>query len=264
MKNYPSTRKYKAKNIIANAVLRKAKLIVLMFFLNTHSLILAEEITNPEDTEIWGPIPSIIEVSSQSVPSDAIILFDGESLNNWKKLDGSEALWSVEKDAFTIKPGTGDIITKKKFADIQLHIEWRTPIAGDATGQNRGNSGIFFQRRYELQVLDSFKNKTYVNGQAGSVYKQFTPLVNASKGPGMWQTYDIIFIAPTFNMDRSLKTNASMTVFHNGVLIQNNSSLRGSTTYIGLPEYEFHEEDSILLQDHGSKISFRNAWVREL
>lgn len=264
MKNYLSTRKYKAQNIIASAILRKVKLIVLMFFFNIPSLILAEEITNPEDTEIWGPIPLIIETSSQSVPSDAIILFEGESLNNWEKLDGSKALWSVEKDAFTIKPGTGDIITKKKFADTQLHIEWRTPIVGNATGQNRGNSGIFFQRRYELQVLDSFKNKTYINGQAGSVYKQFSPLVNASKGPGIWQTYDIIFIAPTFNMDRSPKTNASMTVFHNGVLIQNNSSLRGSTTYVGLPEYEFHEKDSILLQDHGSKVSFRNVWVREL
>tara|TARA_B110000438_G_scaffold292720_1_gene331492 strand:- start:970 stop:1764 length:795 start_codon:yes stop_codon:yes gene_type:complete len=264
MKNYLSTRKYKAQNITASAILRKAKLIVLMFFLNAHSLILAEEIINPKDTEIWEPIPSIIETSSHSVPSDAIILFDGGSLNNWKKLDGSKALWSVERDTFTIKPGTGDIITKKKFADVQLHIEWRTPIPGNAVGQNRGNSGIFLQRRYEVQILDSFNNETYVNGQAGSIYKQFIPLVNASRGPGIWQTYDIVFKAPTFNMDKSLKMNASMTVFHNGVLIQNNSILKGSTTYIGLPEYEFHEKDSIRLQDHDSKISFRNVWVREL
>ncbi|MDG2107319.1 MAG: DUF1080 domain-containing protein [Woeseiaceae bacterium] len=264
MKNYLSMIRRKTKNVAAISTLRRGKLIILLCVFNANFLISAEEIVNPEETEIWGPIPSIIDTSSQSVPSDAIILFDGESLHHWEKIDGSEALWLIEENAFTIKPGTGDIVTKKKFSDLQLHIEWRTPIPEDAIGQNRGNSGIFLQRRYELQVLDSFNNETYVNGQAGSIYKQYIPLVNASRGPGIWQTYDIVFKAPTFNMDKSLKTNASMTVLHNGVLIQNNSILRGSTTYIGLPEYEFHEKDSILLQDHGSKISFRNVWAREL
>jgi len=247
-----------------NNIIIKVKLIILILVLNTNLIISAQEITNPKDTEVWGPTPLLINTPSQSLPSDAIILFNEKSLDNWKKLDGSKALWSVAKDTFTIKPGTGDIITNQKFADVQLHIEWRTPIVENVMGQNRGNSGIFFQQRYELQILDSFRNKTYVNGQAGSIYKQFSPLVNASKEPGIWQTYDIIFIAPTFNIDKSVKTNASMTVFHNGVLIQYNSTLKGSTTYIGLPEYEFHGKDSILLQDHGSKVSFRNIWAREL
>jgi len=242
----------------------KIKLIILILVFNTNLTTSAQEIINPKETEIWDPIPLIIDTFSQSTPSDAIILFNEKSLDNWKKLDGGKALWSVEKDTFTIKPGTGDIITNQEFADVQLHIEWRTPIVESTMGQNRGNSGIYFQQRYELQILDSFKNKTYINGQAGSIYKQFSPLVNASKGPDIWQTYDIIFIAPTFNIDKSIKTNASMTVFHNGVLIQFNSILKGSTTYIGKPEYEFHEKDSILLQDHGSKVSFRNIWVREL
>lgn len=242
----------------------KIKLIILILVFNTNLTTSAQEIINPEETEIWNPTPLIIDTFSQSTPSDAIILFNEKSLDNWKNLDGGKALWSVEKDTFTIKPGTGDIITNQEFADVQLHIEWRTPIVESTMGQNRGNSGIYFQQRYELQILDSFKNKTYINGQAGSIYKQFSPLVNASKGPDIWQTYDIIFIAPTFNIDKSIKTNASMTVFHNGVLIQFNSILKGSTTYIGKPEYEFHEKDSILLQDHGSKVSFRNIWVREL
>jgi hypothetical protein len=248
----------KNKNII------KIKLILLILLFNKNIITLAQEIINPEETEIWEPTPLIIDTFNRSIPSDAIILFNKKSLDKWKRLDGSKALWSVEKDTFTIKPGTGDIITNQEFTDVQLHIEWRTPIVEDTMGQNRGNSGIYFQQRYELQILDSFENKTYINGQAGSIYKQFSPLVNASKGPDIWQTYDIVFIAPTFNIDKSIKTNASMTVFHNGVLIQFNSILKGSTTYIGQPEYESHEKDSILLQDHGSKVSFRNIWVREL
>ncbi|MAD92179.1 MAG: hypothetical protein CMQ54_05585 [Gammaproteobacteria bacterium] len=233
--------------------------------------VFANEITDPSKTEIWEPSPKIVSISNKYIPSDAIILFDGNSLANWNSIEGGDAPWLVENNFFTIKPGSGNIVTKRKFTDVQLHIEWRTPLEVTkkckimpCTGQGEGNSGVFLQKRYEVQILDSFENKTYVNGQAGSIYKQFIPLVNVSKEPGTWQTYDIIFRAPTFDDNKNLKKNALMTVLHNGVLIQNNSILRGSTAFIGYPKYEFHEGDSIMLQDHGNEVSFRNIWVREL
>jgi hypothetical protein len=146
-----------------------------------------------------------------------------------------------------------------------LHIEWRTPSEIVGEGQGRGNSGIFFMRRYELQVLDSYNNVTYSNGQAGSIYKQHIPLVNVSKKPGEWQTYDVVFTAPRFNSDSSLKSPARITVFHNGVLIQNNVEIKGGTEYIGDPVYRKHEEKlGIQLQDHGNPTAFRNIWIREL
>ncbi|MFM7839694.1 MAG: DUF1080 domain-containing protein, partial [Chitinophagaceae bacterium] len=147
----------------------------------------------------------------------------------------------------------------------QLHIEWRTPAEVKGEGQGRGNSGIFFMNRYELQVLDSYNNRTYSNGQAASIYKQLVPLVNASRGPGEWQVYDVIFIAPQFYEDGSLKTQARITVFHNGVLVQNNATLSGSTQYIGLANYEKHSnKEPLMLQDHGDPVSYRNIWIRPL
>ena len=171
----------------------------------------------------------------------------------------------VSDGVLTVKPGSGVIKTKRKFNDCQLHIEFRTPAIVQGEGQGRGNSGIFLQGRYEVQVLDSYDNVTYSNGQAGSIYKQFMPLVNASKKPGEWQTYDIIFIAPHFNKDNTLKTPAYVTVLHNGVLIQNHVELKGPTQYIGAPAYKAHPlQESLMLQDHGNTVSYRNIWIREI
>ncbi len=231
---------------------------------------------NPKDTEVWTPVPTIVAVNanSQAAPADAIILFDGKNLDEWASVkDKSEAKWTVSENMFTVKKGTGNIQTKKSFTDYQLHIEWKIPVNITGDGQGRGNSGIFLastgsgDNGYELQVLDSYNNVTYSNGQAGSIYKQFIPLVNASKKPGEWQSYDVVWISPVFNEDGSIKTPARVTVLHNGVLIQNNIELKGETVYIGAPFYKKHGPSPIKLQDHGDPspaISFRNIWVREL
>ena len=224
---------------------------------------------DPPTTEIWKPEPKVVAPgkTNADAPADAIILFDGKSGSNWKHKNGDDAKWTVADNAFTVKPGTGDIQTKQKFGDCQLHIEWR--IAADVTGngQNRGNSGIFLMGRYEVQVLDNYNNinKTYVNGQAGSTYKQSPPLVNVCKAPGEWQTYDIIFTAPRFSEKGYVIEPARITVIQNGVLVQNNTTIWGNTVYIGSPFYEKHEaKESLGLQDHGNATSFRNIWIREL
>ena len=165
----------------------------------------------------------------------------------------------------TGKPKTGDIQTRQGFGDVQLHVEWRTPVVVEGEGQGRGNSGVFLQGLYEVQVLDSYNNRTYSNGQAASLYKQHSPLVNASRGPGVWQTYDIVFKAPRFAGDGSVLSPAYVTVFHNGVLVQNHVELKGPTIYRGYPEYEAHADRlPISLQDHSNPVSYRNVWVREL
>jgi hypothetical protein len=165
----------------------------------------------------------------------------------------------------TVVAREGGIKTKQKFGDCQLHIEWRAPAEVKGEGQGRGNSGIFLMERYELQVLDSYVSKTYANGQAGSIYKQLPPMVNSTRPPGEWQTYDVIFTAPRFYENGSVKSQATITVFHNGVLVQNNSTIWGSTQYIGIATYEKHgEKESISLQDHGNPVSYRNIWIREL
>ncbi len=165
----------------------------------------------------------------------------------------------------TVVPGAGNIRTRRRFGDLQLHIEWRTPAEVSGEGQGRGNSGIFLMERYELQVLDSYDNRTYSNGQAGAIYKQHIPMVNASREPGEWQSYDVVFTAPRFGADGALLSPARMTVFHNGVLILNHVELRGPTKFIGEPEYEAHADRvPLLLQDHGNPVSYRNVWVREI
>ncbi|HEX6429900.1 MAG TPA: DUF1080 domain-containing protein, partial [Niastella sp.] len=182
---------------------------------------------DPKLTEIWQPEPKVITPGKTSAdpPSDAIVLFGGQNAEAWAAKDNGPAKWNVEYGVLTVAPGAGEIHTKQGFGDCQLHIEWRTPAEVKGDGQGRGNSGIFFMGRYELQVLDSYKNRTYSNGQAGSIYKQLPPLVNVSRGPGEWQTYDVIFIAPRFNEDGTVKSQAHITVLHNGVLVQNNASL---------------------------------------
>ena len=222
---------------------------------------------DPKMTEIWEPKPPKVTPGGNwgAPPSDAIILFDGADLTQWQSArDGGEARWQVADGAFTVTKGTGDIKTKRTFGDVQVHIEWRAPSVLEGEGQGRGNSGIFLQERYELQVLDSYESPTYPNGQAGSIYKQHVPLVNATRPPGEWQSFDIIFVAPKFGGNGRVVSPGRITVLHNGVLIQNNVEIWGNTEYIGLPRYTPHEKGAIQLQDHGNPVSYRNIWVREL
>jgi hypothetical protein len=223
----------------------------------------------PESTEIWDPAVRVITPGEKpsDAPSDAIILFDGKNLDEWISVkDGGAAKWTLKDGAISVLPGAGDIKTKKEFGDFQLHVEWRTPteVNPKATGQGRGNSGIFLQERYEVQVLDNYNNLTYSNGQAGSIYKQSIPLVNACKKPGEWQTYDIVFTAPRFNKEGRVIIPAYVTIIHNGALVQNHTAIWGPTEYIGLPVNKPYEKGPLRLQDHGNTGGFRNIWVREL
>ncbi|NQV74826.1 MAG: DUF1080 domain-containing protein [Bacteroidetes bacterium] len=232
----------------------------------------AQQNSNPKDSEAWSPVPKI--VSFLNTPDDAIILFNGGNLDQWISVkDKSAAKWTVKDNTFTVNKGTGNIETKQSFSNYQLHIEWLIPSYITGSGQARGNSGLFLASTgkgdggYELQLLDSYNNSTYSNGQAGSIYKQAIPLVNASKKPGEWQSYDIVWNAPVFNDNGSLKSAARVTVLHNGILIQNNVEIKGETVYIGAPFYKKHGPSPIKLQDHGDPsepISFRNIWIREL
>ena len=228
----------------------------------------------PEDTELWTPVPVIVTPASTAggAPSDAIKLFDGRNLAEWVRSGTSDpAGWTVKNAILTVNKKAGDIETKRKFKNYQLHLEWREPIGLKDSGQARGNSGIFLgtvgSTGYELQILDSYNNKTYVNGQAGSIYKQSPPLANAMRKPGEWQVYDVVWTAPTFTADGFLNTPGRVTAFHNGVLVQNNYELKGTTEYIGNPTVVAHGASSIRLQAHGDPsppISFRNIWLREL
>lgn len=240
------------------------------FILLSCSLSIAQdwkrEKQDPHATELWEPIPEkITPGEGTAAPSDAVVLFDGSSLDGWETTKGEAVGWTLEDGAMTVKGGTGSIRTKQGFGSCQLHIEWRSPAEIKGEGQGRGNSGVFLMSTYEVQVLDSYESRTYSNGQAGSIYKQFIPLVNACKAPGEWQSYDIIFMAPVFNEEGSVIRPASITVLHNGVLVQNHSILRGHTPYKGLPAYTKHADKlPIMLQDHGNPVSYRNIWIREL
>ncbi|MDQ6630824.1 MAG: DUF1080 domain-containing protein [Verrucomicrobiota bacterium] len=197
-------------------------------------------------------------------PSDAIILFNGKDLSRWTTKNGEPAKWDVKNGVATIN-GSGDIFTKEEFGDCQLHVEWASPAEVKGEGQGRGNSGIYLQTRYEVQVLDSYTNKTYFHGQAGSIYKQYAPLVNASRPPGQWQTYDIIFHAPRFADDGKLKAPARVTVLHNGVLVQDNVEIKGTSSHVGMPKYEKHPlKQPLRLQDHHNPVRYRNIWIRPL
>lgn len=236
-----------------------------------------EQKARPEDTEYWSPVPKVITPGKNygDAPSDAIVLFDGRNLDQWTAAADTTrpAGWIVKKGIVTVDKSKGDIQTRQKFTDFQLHIEYRIPANITGTSQARGNSGIFLAAfpwgagGYELQVLDNYNNPTYVNGQAGSIYKQNPPLVNACRKPGEWQAYDVVWTAPRFNADGTLKSAARVTVFHNGVLVQNNFELKGDTPYIGQPSYRAHGPAPIKLQAHGDKsepISYRNIWLRQL
>jgi hypothetical protein len=232
---------------------------------------------DPKLTEVWTPVPKIVTpgATNSDAPSDAIILFDGKNLDEWASVKDpkSPAQWKVADGVITVNKSVGNIQTKRSFTDYQLHIEWKIPVNITGSDQARGNSGVFLastgpgDEGYEMQVLDCYNNKTYVNGQTASIYKQSIPLANACKKPGEWQTYDIIWTAPRFNDDGTLKSPARVTALHNGVLVQNNFELKGVTRYIGSPEYKKHGACPIKLQAHGDPsepISYRNIWVREL
>jgi hypothetical protein len=225
----------------------------------------------PGMTEIFEPEVPIVQpgVKDSDPPSDAIVLFNGTNIDNeWTDSRGNPSKWIIQDGNLVCVKGSGVIQTKRKFGSVQLHIEWKTPSEVTGSGQGRGNSGVYMQELYEVQVLDSYDNKTYRQGQAGSLYKQSAPLVNVSRKPGEWQSYDIIYTTPTFNPKDSTTylTPPRITVLHNGVLIQNNFSLRGPTQYIGIPEYtiKVHGPKSLVLQDHGNPVAYRNIWIREL
>jgi len=220
---------------------------------------------DPTRTEVWKPVPATVATPMNAAPSDAIVLFNGKDVSAWESETGGPVPWSVANGALTVVPGSKGIRTRQDFCDIQLHVEWRAPTATKGfDGQHRGNSGVFLQELYELQVLDSYNNPTYANGQAGSLYKQAMPLVNASRKPGEWQAYDIIWKAPRFSPGGGLTSPARITVLHNGVLVHDDTVLSGKTEYIGAPSYAPHGCAPLYLQEHDSKVSYRNIWVRKL
>ena len=237
----------------------------------------ADSLDDHKLTEIYTPVPPVVTPgkTSSDAPSDAIILFDGKNQDEWVSgNDGTTpANWVVAHGALTVSKTFGTIQTKRSFSNYQLHVEWKIPTDITGEDQARGNSGVFLASTgpgdagYELQVLDCYNNKTYTNGQAGSIYKQSVPLANACKKPGEWQTYDVVWTAPVFNQDGSLASPARVTAFHNGVLVENNFELKGMTRYRGKPYYKAHGPSPIKLQAHGDKsepISYRNIWIRPL
>jgi hypothetical protein len=215
------------------------------------------EIPPPKDE------PRVIDAGPP--PSDAIVLFDGRDLSRWvSQKDGGPARWEVKDGAATVN-GSGGIATRDGYGDCQLHIEWATPAIVKGSGQGRGNSGVYLSGRYEVQVLDSYENKTYYHGQAGAIYKQYAPLVNACRKPGEWQSYDIIYHVPRFDAEGKLLQPGTVTVLQNGVLIQDNVEIKGSTGPAGAPKYRAHPiKQPIALQDHGNPVRYRNMWIREL
>ncbi|HWB27429.1 MAG TPA: DUF1080 domain-containing protein [Chitinophagaceae bacterium] len=259
--------------------MRKQFLVLGAFFVIASSVTAQNnQGMKPEETEVYTPVPPVVTPGNtpQDPPSDAIRLFDGKNLDLWRMTNDTTkpANWDVADGILTVrKKGSGNIETKQRFMDYQLHIEWRIPADITGSGQARGNSGVFLASTgkgdagYEMQVLDCYGNTTYTNGQTAAIYKQSIPLANACKKPGEWQTYDIVWTAPRFNDDGSLKSPARVTAFHNGVLVQNNYELTGQTLYIGHPFYKAHGASPIKLQAHGDAsepISFRNIWVRPL
>lgn len=249
----------------------------LGLLLTTNSIAQEKDDRPWEKTEVWKPVPAVVEPGEYvkaPAPSDAIVLFDGQNLDEWEMVgDGSEAKWIVEDGVMTVNKKTGNIQTKREFKDYQLHLEFKIPEDISGSGQGRGNSGVFLagvgggDGGYELQVLDSYENETYVNGMVGSIYKQATPLANAARKPGEWQTYDVVWKAPRFKEDGSLATPAMVTVVFNGVVVQNNFELKGETVFIGEPFYRAYDKAPIKLQSHGDPsepISFQNIWVRDL
>ncbi|HOX56047.1 MAG TPA: DUF1080 domain-containing protein [Candidatus Paceibacterota bacterium] len=221
---------------------------------------------NRPQPPVVAPATASTQDQAGKPPSDATVLFDGGNLSQWVSMDGSPTKWITRDGYMECVKGSGYIRTLQCFGDCQLHVEWATPVPGEGKGQGRGNSGVFLGlTRYEIQVLDSYENTTYADGGAGSIYGQYPPLVNVCRPPGQWQTYDIVYTAPRFDAEGKLISPAYMTVFQNGVLIQNNVELTGPTDWLDRAPYQPHpEKQPISLQDHGNPVRFRNIWVREL
>lgn len=229
------------------------------------------EAMRPGMTEFWTPQPKVVtpgDAATASAPSDAVVLFDGKNLDAWVSSNtGGDAEWRVHDGVFTVDKSKGDIQTRESFGSFQLHLEWMVPEGITGESQSRGNSGVFLQNMYEIQILDCYQNETYVNGQTGSVYKQVVPLANAMRKPGEWNVYDIIYNAPVFNEDGTYKVHPTVTVIQNGIVLLNNFTILGTTEYVGLPRVVKHGDGPIKLQSHGDPsepISFRNIWLRKL
>ena len=220
----------------------------------------------PHDTT--RPQPPVVRATAAATlppPPDAVVLFDGTDLSKWTSQNGGAPEWIVRDGYFEVAPDKGALRTRESFGDVQLHVEWMSPLPARGTGQNRGNSGVYLMNTYELQVLDSYDNRTYADGQAAAIYGQHPPLVNASLPPGQWQSYDIVFRRPRFKADGTLDTPAVLTVFHNGVLVQDHVVLTGPTGHYERPPYRAHADSlPIMLQDHQHPVRFRNIWVRRL
>ncbi len=225
--------------------------------LSAISLVLFIMISSPCFTE---EEPRVISALEGQIPSDAIILFDGKDLSEWTETDGKPSKWIVSNGTMTVNDG--GIVTKKEFGDMQLHLEFATPAPAKGEGQDRGNSGVYIHGMYEVQVLDSYGNKTYIDGMCGAVYQQYPPLVNASRPPGKWQVYDIIFRAPVFDKKGGMTEKPTLTVLHNGVLIQNNVEINGPTA--GAIRENESPAGPIVMQDHSHPVKYRNIWIREL
>lgn len=224
----------------------------------TLAILAAAIVTLAADKE---PVKKIDPGPIGGPPSDAIVLFGGKDLMQWQQKDGKDARWKVE-DGAMITNRTGNVFTKQQFGDVQLHVEWKAPDVVKGNSQGRGNSGVYLQGRYEIQVLDSWENPTYSNGQAGAFYGNFAPLVNPCRKPGEWQTYDIIFQAPKPSADGKTVEPGHFTVLFNGVLVQNHVPIKGSTTAAAFKGAV--QKGPLMLQDHGNPVSFRNIWIREL
>lgn len=242
----------------------KAGIFILSLF--TGHLSFAQTKFQPQDTEYYSPKIRTVTTEPNKAPSDALVLFDGSNLSQWVSSHdtNTNAQWTIQKGILTVKPQSGNIQTKENFEDFQLHLEWQSPLVVKGEGQGRGNSGIFLQGKYEIQILDNNDNLTYINGQAGSLYKQKPPLVTASKKGGEWHTYDILYTAPRFNKDGILIKKGIVTLIHNGIVVQYNTQIEGTTEYIGLPKITAHGPGPIILQDHGDLVNFRNIWIRPL
>lgn len=258
-----------------------ARLLTLMILCGGAALVIARERSDsigPQNGQQWAihdekrPKPAVIDPGTSSTqerpgraPSDATVLFDGKDLSQWRMEDGSPAKWKVVVGMMEVAPGTGYLWTKAAFGDCQLHVEWTAPEPHGEQGQDRGNSGVFLMGLFEIQVLDSYNNPTYADGQAAAVYGQYPPLVNAMRPPGQWEVYDVIFHRPRFDAAGNVAARARMTVLHNGVLVQDNVELTGPTGHHVRPPYpKMADKLPLALQDHGNPLRFRNIWVREL
>ena len=229
-----------------------------------------QEPMKPGMSEYWTPQPKVVtpgDINTNTAPSDAIVLFDGKDLSAWTNGQGGPAEWIVKNGIVTVDKTKGDIVTKQEFGSFQLHLEWCVPEDIEGESQARGNSGIFLQDKYEVQILDCYNNETYVNGMTGSIYKQTPPLVNVMRKPGEWNVYDIIYTAPIFKEDGTDLYHPSVTVIQHGVVLQNHTEIWGTTEYIGWPRVAPHGNGPIRLQMHGDPskgISFRNMWIRPM